>query len=318
MKYLTNSEMSTWRRCRRRWWLTYYRGLRRRGESDFNRPLGIGNRVHDALAAYYDPASGVDGAGLLAYVDAGVARDLAERPEHGESIEKEAALCRVMLEGYLDWLAETGEDQALTVVEAERARSAPVRAEGLPDTTLLAKLDARVSHDEYGSRLALEHKTVGSLKQHLPELRLNTQCLTEHLVEFLAELEEGAEPEEAKADGVLFNMLLKSKRTARATPPFYRRERVGHSMSELRNHWRHVVAVAGEIAWAESALDAGADHHLECPPSPDASCHWSCPFFRVCPNVDGDADHEEQLAREYEPVDPLARYEGLLPERVGS
>jgi len=310
-KLLTNSEMAVWRRCRRRWWLGQYRGLRRRSEVEFNRPTGIGNRVHDALADYYDPELRRD---PVTTVNMTEARDLETAPQHEDDIRKECGLARLMVEGYVEWLAETGADQALTLVEAERARKAPLGADR--DVTLLSKLDAKVHHDEFGQFLNLEHKTVGSLKQHLPELRINSQVLTEHLVEFLALLEEGYSRDEAqgRAGGVLFNLLLKSKRTARAKGPFYDRIHVKHSMSELRHHWMHVVAIADEIRATETALDAGGDPHFLCPPSPNSDCSWSCPFFRLCPNVDDDADHEGQIADQFEVRDPLERYAGILDE----
>lgn len=638
--YLTNSEMSCWRRCKRKWWLQNYRKLRKVDDTNFNKPLGIGNRVHDALAAYYDPESRTD---PLEFVAKTTQIDLDTYPEYVDDIRKEYSLAHAMLEGYLEWLAETGEDQAMTVIETERGRSA--RLEPNRDVFLLTKLDARVQHDEYGTRLALEHKgqpldamimtpsgpramgslqvgdfvigsdgaptevvgvyplgeqpmarvtftdgssvlttwdhawsvsigvkdkpvvrtthqlsklgprkiqrvrpvqfdeqelpippytmgvllgdgsivskatlstadreivdsvredvqdvvinldaprapglkaiyqlrlpeyvtywlakwellgcrayekfipsmyllgsidqrwallqglmdsdgsvgpqvrfvstskalidgvqflvesfggtmkihsaegrvgtmasgyntrthwygtvqglvdlhrverkqiyrdqqlargrriasivqddtmdaqcirvaatdqlyvtehfivthnTVGSLKQHLPELQVNTQCLTEHLTEFLALIEEGQDAEAAQAQGVLFNMLLKSKRTPRAAGPFYKRFHVRHSTQQLRNHWWHVVAIADEIEDAREKLDAGGDHHVVCHPNPAATCHWDCEFFHSCAMIDTNDDHEGYLTSRFEVGDPLARYRGLLAETVES
>ena len=308
MKLLTNSEMRVWRRCKRRWWLSVYRQLRPVNAHNFNRPLGIGNRVHDCLAAYYDPDLQED---PIEHLWLSAAKDLEKHPDASDLIEKECNLADAMLSGYLEWLAETGEDQGLTVLEAERARSARLDIPGL-DVRLLTKLDARVRHDVYGDDLALETKTVTSLNQHLPELRQNTQCLTEHLTQYLSLVEEGKDPEDSR--GVLFNMLKKSKRTARATPPFYSRVTVRHSKTELRNHWRHVVSIATQIEDATRRLDAGEDHHSVVDPNPTGECHWDCEFFRVCTMIDDDSDHETALARFYETGDPLERYAGLLEQ----
>lgn len=637
MKLLTNSEMRTWRRCKRKWWLSHHRELRKRGDVQFNRPLGIGNRVHDALAAYYDPEVRRD---PLEFLSASIAESLELFPEEQESIGKEHDACEAILSGYLEWLSETGVDQGLRVIEAERA----VVADLVDGVQLLSKLDARVEHEELEGRFGLEHKgqpldalvmtpvgpqrmgdlavgdevigangkptlitavqdlgvqdllkvtftdtssiqvtknhlwgvqhenrysvretqdlqrvlgrgrfkiprtapvhfnerelpippyTLGVLigdghlrssspgfsnadpeifenvrteigafqirdkpdfrspkmkignlpqykqaleelgllglysyekyipsdylyasvpqrlallqglmdtdgcggrqarfrtssirlandmrllvesfggtfvlresmgrvgtvlngyqtrpnwcgtiqgipdleihrvlrKQHPREfryergrviksievdetaptrcikvaaqdglyvtehfivthntvstikvpaiLRFDTQFLSEHLVELLSLRKEGRESEVAK--GVLWNALLKSKRTARAKGPFYVREVVRHNLQQLRSHWYHVVAIANEIIDTTRRLDNGEDHHVLCHPNPTRDCGWDCPFVLVCQNLDSDPDNaERQLAAQFETENPLERYRNLIPELVES
>jgi hypothetical protein len=105
------------------------------------------------------------------------------------------------------------------------------------------------------------------------------------------------------------NLLKKVKRTASAKPPFYARVDVPHNIHELRNHWKHVVQVAAEIADAERRLNEGEDHHFVAPPTsiPDR-CKWDCEFFRVCPLADDGSDFEGALNAIYEERDPLERY----------
>ena len=214
-----------------------------------------------------------------------------------------------MIEGYLEWLAETGADQALTVLEAERPRAA--RLEPGRDVFLLAKLDARIRHDELGERISLDHKSTQALDALLPELRLNTQALTQTLIERLLDAEAGQT--DLPPAGTLFNMLKKVKRTVRAKPPFFARHFARHTDSELRNHWRHVVRLADEIEAAEQVLQLGDDHHAVVPPNPTSTCSWECPFLHLCPMMDNDQDrHEQYIASRYEVVDPLARYAGLI------
>jgi hypothetical protein len=216
-----------------------------------------------------------------------------------------------MIEGYVQWVQETGADQGYRIIASEGAREVPLIPDDpvIGDVTLLAKLDARVIRESDGARLQLEHKTVGDLSMPLLSLQLDTQLLTEHLVEYMALLSEGREAEAAK--GVLYNMLRKVKRTARAKPPFYRRETVEHNVHELRNHWKHVVAVAYEIRAAEKALNSGVEHHRVVPPSPNRDCKWDCEFFGICPLLDDGSDVEPALADLYSTHDPLERYAGL-------
>jgi hypothetical protein len=306
---LTNSEMGTWRRCRRKWYLGVFRRLQRPGEQ-FNTAPSIGNRVHAALAAYYSP----ERQDPLAFLNQKLKEDLAEHADsdHGD-IEKEHELAYAMVEGYLEWLAEEGKDQGLRVLESEGARTAPLAPNDLPGVNLLAKLDARVVQEEVdGERWALEHKTVGDLKTPLPTLQIDPQLLTEHLVEFLALREEGREQD--RAAGALYNMLRKVKRTARANPPFYGREEVRHNITELRSHWYHVVAIATELQQARQRLDAGESHHSVCYPSPTRDCKWDCPFFHVCPQLDDGSDYEAALAANFVVGDPLKRYNELVPD----
>lgn len=269
--------------------------------SDYRSPSNIGDLVHDALAEYY-----ADRSDPLAIIDAKTAELVAEYPEHAEYIEKDAALARIMVEGYLEWLEETGADFELEVVEPERP--VEVRLVRLPsgrEVMLRGKLDGKVRLR--GGWLAfLEHKTVGNFVDLPATAQINRQLLTYGLLEYLEAIEGG--DERPRTGGALLNMLRKVKRTARAKPPFYERADVRHNVEELRNHWRHTVAVAKKIAEAEAALDAGASHHDVVPPVDQTDCRYSCPFFQVCPMFDDGSDVEDLLETLYEEHDPFERY----------
>ena len=49
---ISNSEIQTFKDCRRRWWFTYYRRLQPR-ERNFTGALALGSRIHEALDQYY-------------------------------------------------------------------------------------------------------------------------------------------------------------------------------------------------------------------------------------------------------------------------
>lgn len=301
--------MKDWRRCRRKWWLGYYRGLQRQTVA-FNRPLSIGSRVHRVLEAYYIP--GLDRPDPMEFFRAGVERDVEEFTAFEKAIRKEADLCEAMLEGYLQWLEEEGADADLKVIQSEAEMEVPL----IEGVTLLSKIDARVERVSDGKRGALEHKTVQSLTDPLPRLQVDSQLLTEHLVEFMTLLEEGRE--ENRASFCLYNMLRKVKRSARAKPPFYGREEVQHNVEELRSHWRHVAQIAEEVKRTHELLDAGTDPQELCYPNVTADCTWDCPFSGPCLSgqFDDGSDVEQHLADEFEVGDPLERYRkqvGLTP-----
>jgi hypothetical protein len=313
MKLLSNSEMKTYRRCKRQWYLSTYRRLQPARDPEAGTPLSIGNLVHDSLAAWYseehlDP---------IAFATAAIEADLAANPEQSAEILKEKALVVIMLEGYMEWLAETGVDSDLTVLGSEKMAEAHL----VDGVKLISKLDAPVLRERDGARLVLEHKTVQSLKDPLPMLQLDTQFLTEHLVRYLCLMEEGASSEEAQqaCQGVLWNGMRKVKRTAAAKPPFYAREDVVHNVEQLRSHWRHCVAIANEMAITKASLDQGVSHHAACPPNPMKDCAWSCDFFKVCLMADDGSDFEGALTQLYVEGDPLKRYlnADMLEDSIG-
>lgn len=296
--------MRAWRRCRRKWWLGQYRGLQRPDTDDFNRPLSIGTRVHDVLAFYYSPGLERDPREAMDHLREGVESDVEANPAFEVDIRKEADLVEKMLDGYFNWLEESGADSDLKVVEPE----SEVEVELFEGATILSKIDARVERISDGRRGALEHKTVGSLTDPVRRLQVDSQLLTEHLVEYISLLDEGHE--ENRADFVLYNMLRKTKRTARAKPPFYAREEVRHNVYELRSHWYHVAAIAREILSATEKLDAGGDPNSLCYPNPTADCTWDCTFSSVClgGHFDDGSEVEPLLEESYVEGDPLERY----------
>lgn len=300
---LTNSEMQVFRRCRRRWWLSYVRGFEHPEHGAIG-PLSVGNLVHDSLAAYYNPKDNRD---PLAVLQATLVEKVAFFPVLEKIILGEGDLSRIMLEGYMQWLEDSGADQDLEVLEAETK----MEVEIAPGVNLLTKIDARVMRHSTRTRLALEHKTATSVDQNpnLPLLQIDPQLLTEHLVEFL-KLQKAGEPE-SRAEGVLYNMLKKVKRTSRAHPPFFGREQVMHSTEELRSHWHHVLAYARQIQEARAQLESGISHHTVVPPSPDRTCKWQCQFFHLCPLFDDGSDAEGMLGELYVVGNPLERYEGV-------
>jgi hypothetical protein len=208
---LSNSEMAVYRRCRRRWYLSHYRRLRKRRDAEPGSAISIGNFVHDSLAAYYDPDNPVD---PVVYAEQAWALAIEEHPSAEDALTAEFEMVRTMLVGYLEWLSETGADQDLTILGSEQQVRVPLRYADGSETGvfLLSKLDAPVERKSDGHRLALEHKTTGSLDAPQAGYRIDGQFLTEHLARFLHDIEQGATPEEAynNCSGILVNLLKKS------------------------------------------------------------------------------------------------------------
>jgi RecB family exonuclease len=307
---LTTSELKTFQRCRRQWWLRYYRHLGLRAYKPTG-PIAIGNRVHNALELYYangiDPVTTVRDT-LAADIEAMGADD--ELIIHINDVMKDGELCIAMVEGYMQWLEEEGVDSDLEVIEVEQALEVELR----PGVTLLGKIDARVRRRSDGARLFLDHKTVQDFSAKRT-LHLDPQMLHYHLLEFLKLMEDGKDAENTRTDGGLYNMIRKVKRTKASKPPFFERHEVRHNIESLRSYWIRVVALSEEMQRVEERLDAGEDPRAVVPPTPTKNCSWDCDFFAVCPMFDDGSDAESVIHFGYEEIDTLARY-GENPEGI--
>lgn len=312
IKRLSNGELRTFKRCAREWWLAYYRRLGRR----YERPIGaapLGTRVHACLAGWY-VADAAERRAPLETLELTLEQDRAllleaEDLEGLGELEREGDLARAMLEGYLEWLEETGADEGLLVVEPEATVEVDARLGLAQPVRLIAKLDVRAVREQDQARLFVDHKTVGSLTEPLKMLQSDQQMLHYHLCETLLLLEQDLDPETARADGAIYNMLRKVKRTANAKPPFYARFEVRHNVHELRSYWAGVRGTAVRILELTAALDAGADHQEACPPSPTGDCTWRCSYFSICRLFDDGSRVEDLLTEQYVQINPLKRYE---------
>ena len=221
---LSNSEIQTFKDCRRRWWLTYYRRMQPKSK-EFTGALALGSRIHSALDAHY--ANGVPL--LQAHSDL-VKRDrkiLEDDWRDTSTLESEAELGRIMLEGYLQWVEDEGIDAELEIVSTEETIIAPLFN---GEVELQGKLDMRVRRKIDGVRMFRDFKTVGgSLTDFANLAPMNEQILTYML------LESTKVDEKERSEGGIFTMLKKVKRTASARPPFYDQIEVRHNIFTMRS-----------------------------------------------------------------------------------
>lgn len=294
---ISQSESSTFRECRRKWWLGTYRGLQSR-QVRLTGPLALGTRLHNALELYYTAdADLLETHALLVQQD----RDrLVLEGQLETDLDKEAELGRVMLDGYLEWLTETGADNNTEVISAEEVLSVPL-LDGAVE--MVGKLDMRVRRELDGVRLFVDHKTAANISDITKIAAISEQFLQYHLLE---NLKEG---EETRCDGGVYNILRKSKRTATAKGPFYHREEVRHNRLQLDSYWRRFHGIVRDILHTRAELDAGGDPMYWAYPTPTKDCSWKCPFYSVCPLFDDGSAAEEMLDMYYTEGDPYARYD---------
>jgi hypothetical protein len=295
---LSNSELQTFKDCRRKWWLAYYRRLQPKFR-DKTGALAFGSRIHAALDDHY-----ANGTPLLEAHSKLVIADkeilLAEFLDVS-NLEAEAEMGRIMLEGYEEWVSEEGIDAELEMISTEETIIAPLFN---GEVELQGKLDMRVRRKVDGVRMFRDFKTVGGSLADFGNLaHMNEQVMTYML------LEATKADEEHRSDGGLFTLLKKVKRTATARPPFYDQVEVHHNVFTMRSFWNRIHGTIADLMNVRRALDTGSDHSFVAYPTPSRDCKWKCQFFAICPMFDDGSAAEQALSDSYEEADPYAYYE---------
>ena len=300
---ISNSEIGTWKECRRKWWLTAYRGLMPKERSMVG-PLPLGTRVHAACEAFY--AHGEDM--MQTYSDLLDADRIlfeetmdANDPDMVKKFNSEGDLGRIMLEGYLQWVEEEGLDADVEVVASEQIISYfPEEFEGRVE--LRGKLDLLVRDRLSGFFKALDLKTAISFSSYE-----KMYLLMEQLRMYALLLTRSGGP--VVIDGGIYRMLKKVKRTAKAVPPFYQQMNVPVSAKVLESFEERTLGTVRDMLDTRDRLDTGESHLRIAYPSPSDSCSWKCPFVHGCSMFDDGSNVEEWLADFFEPGDTNARYE---------
>lgn len=295
---LSNSEIQVFKDCRRKWWLNYYRRLQPK-QKDYTGALALGSRVHEALDMHY--SKGID---LLEAHASLVEKDMEKlRVEFRDTynLEAEAELGRIMLEGYIEWVAEEGIDAELEMISTEEIIEMPLFDN---QVILQGKLDMRVRRRSDGVRMFRDFKTVGgSFSDFANQAQMNEQILTYMMLEHAQNIEPGE-----RSEGGIFTMLKKVKRTANARPPFYDQIEVRHNIFTMRSFWQRIHGVITDLMNVKKSLDAGADPNFVAYPSPSKDCKWKCQFYTVCPLIDDGSAAEAAISEMYVVSDPYGYY----------
>lgn len=325
VRLVSNSEVQTFKDCPRKWWLAWHRGLTPRRRQVVG-ARSTGTRVHISLAELYKPGGTqvLAIAGLLAvqledrtefetqraamfFAENGSDNHIKSFDEYERKLLSAFDLEKAMIEGYLEWIEETGVDSQLEVISAEQRIEVdfPAQFSTVYPVKLIAKLDARVRSLITGAIKYIDHKTVGSL--HDATLGINQQMLHYHVIDDL--LTKQGEP---RPEGALYNMLRKVKRTRAAVPPFYTRIPIDHNRYELDGYKRQLGGVIGRIEQAETELESMREsptaHQWIVPPRPSRDCTWKCDFFKICRMFDDGSRVEAAIEEHYVAGDPLAYY----------
>jgi hypothetical protein len=265
--------------------------------------LPLGSRLHAALESYYTGIKDGVPVDLLAAHSTLVEADrldLLARGHSSDDLDKEADLGRVILEGYLQWVEEEGVDANLHITGVEDRLTVPV-LDGR--AALTGKIDLRAKDKRSGEDIAIDFKSSIRFTDLTTTAHLSPQLRTYLILDRL----------DGGADGLqsgTYRMLKKSKRTARATPPFYEEYTVRFSQRNLSTFKTGLDGKIGAIMDARDSLDVGANPDAVCYAVPTRNCTFACDFFSVCGVIDDDrAAAEDMLSESFIQEDPYAYYD---------
>ncbi len=301
---ISNSEIQQFKECRRKWWLTYYRGLSRKKRSLIG-PLPLGTRVHAALEAYHkDDHDPVQTYLSLLAEDREIFEATPEALDEDvvKKFDSEGELGRLMIEGYVQWLEETGMEAEYEIIDVEQANRY-LLMDGRVE--LIGKMDVRLLSKNDGSTYIGDIKTAAQFKMYDDTAHMSEQLM---LYTMLERLSQNGNP---TADGGVFIVLKKVKRTASAKPPFFKRYIVRFNDTTLNAFWTRLHGELRDILSVRDALDNGADHKYVAYPTPTKDCSWKCPFYLVCPMFDDGSSAEAWLEEFTEQTNPYERYDDV-------
>lgn len=309
-RYISHSEIATFQDCKRKWWLSWHRGLRPATESPVG-ALAMGTRVHKALEFHYpvNPTFAVDPRDMIENLivkdwtvlsDHYTAQGEVIPPEIKKKFETEAKMQRVMIEGYLAWAEAEGTDALYETIQPEKFVESTNHSPWFDGRNLhlVGRIDRLVKRLSDGAVLFEDFKTAASIPGLVKMLPINTQM--KHYLMLLNNSKDDWKEFGGHVAGALYTILRKSMQTVTATPPFYARVEVHHNIIEQANYSTVVKGVIDEIEQTEVSLsmpDTG--HHDVVPPRPSNDCSWKCPFFQACPMFDDGSAVESMLENHF-------------------
>lgn len=196
-----------------------------------------------------------------------------------------------MVEGYIDWVEREGVDNRLNLLDVERRLFSDVRTVGSTRAILTGQVDL-LFHDELLDRYMIgDTKTKDKFDPPHPN---DFQLLTYGV---LWMEEDGIIPETA-----FHNQIKRSKRTARATPPFYERFPIPLDEDILLRHQKRVNRlIADAVEFVEAVREDPEKHYELAFPNLNTECSWKCSVQEICRVMDGHLPWREFAQDHYRP-----------------
>ena len=205
------------------------------------------------------------------------AKDMAWQEDHAaapweiDALYKDTVVGRRLIEKYVEWVTESGEDDGLEVVTVEEIIEAPILG---GDVMLRGKVDVKFRYKDSGFLLLNDFKTVGRLDS-------GTRAKLEHSYQHhvYMSIESLSNPEEPMPHAA--NTILVKGRY-----PEIHRFPIPGTATSTPNRLVKIERIVTEML---HAIDIASDY-----PSPGQHCAW-CDYRKPCLI----ADDSEEAALEY-------------------
>lgn len=314
VRFVSHSEFNAYRRCRRSWFVHYV--LKRAQPPAEPGALDLGRITHEGLEVITNNGTLSEAKQRIL----AVAKEDAETAEMtritlglpniplSEQWMEAAGDAQNYIEGYVQWLEDTGADQRYVTYAAEEEMQMPLvtgRTTGR-QWILRGKLDRRMRDRATGRLTYMDYKTCATFESVMDRAYISEQfpCY-EALLEY-------NHPDEQCSAGV-WRMLRKVKRARNAEGEFFR----DHSVSINAKHVNAVITRFGIMALEMDLLEhmwfefGDTDVFY---PTPNDSCRWQCPIKHECPMFDDGSRVFDMLDVQFVEINPYARYGELEGE----
>ena len=275
-RFIRNSETSTWRECRLKWYLTFILGFQ---SNRVNPHFWLGTLVHLALSEWYlgnvpNPAhffweianETLSQMRTEKITAEGVDLDL----DNLADLDKFLLVGVAMLEGYEDW---DKENRDFDVIDSELSYYIDLEdANGTP-FTFVGRFDILTENSE-GIRVR-DFKTAA-------DFRAMTTIHTDMQFRRYPWMVRAAHPKwKDQVVGSMWLGLRKIVPSGRSKPPYFNRVLIDLTEGEFEQVEREVKAEAADMIGVEQDLALGStDPRDFIYPSPSVDCSWRCDFFK--------------------------------------
>jgi len=294
---ISNSEINTFLDCKRKWYLGYHLGLKKKEDgTEQVTALTFGTRIHKVLEGWYIPDVEVR-VNPREAIRKIYAEDEANVFAAGGDMDKyreDAKNSFFLIDYYMDKVEKEGFDLGLNYIAAEQSYEAQIDDEII----FRGQIDAIVERESDGARYVLDHKTYKSPGPEIQIAHLNTQ--------FLGYMYLYRENNDDYLSGAVMNIFKKVK-TTRAKD-IIQREVVRHTQLETDNYVKRLRVIGNDILKLKKRLDDGDDPYTTAYPHVSNSCPWKCPFITACGLCDDGSDIEGYLNAFYVGHDVNERY----------
>lgn len=295
-RYIRQSALRSFKTCRRQTMLDYFQdGTGYEKAPDPEAPASggrdVGQLVHAGVEAYYsgrDPLSPIEAAREAFRSELWAVPGTMISPAWQDAFN----LARIMVEGYVEWVAAEGADVGEETLGVEMPLEAEIGTFSGDLVILTGKLDRLVRDTVTGEYIIEDTKTVQAFDD-LRWLRVADQLLTYNVLLRLQETP-------IKVNRARHNQIRKVKRTAAAKPPFY--NRVEHPFNEVQvqNYWKGMIATIHDMVSCIQEIEANPEnHHVFAPPTATRDCTWRCSFLELCPMMSDGSHWQSALSDLY-------------------